>query len=478
MTAREGYDHFVLFSGSGAAYIPNGSLIRVPPGLRILDDAGQISLALIEPHRAHEFAVLVHECVHLRHNFSTLAGMARLAVMRELLVALGRTRDGALWSSLGDASLPPDERAAVAANLAFLARFTGTMRVPDAPRTATVHVLKIPAFEKVPDHSFGGITVRIDFRDQSESLHECDVHLGHVALEESLAWFIERTTAATLGATTTFPPPDAYPYGVLDAVAAYVAPAVAATDVARLASLALCTTQPWHYVIVWLRALQRQSQTVDTIVERWRSEFEGRAVQLLARAGGELERVFASRGLAEHGLKHHLATTRKLITSTFSDPFFEIDFALGRRTWSDMLTNGPSCELLLLNQEPDDLGLLGVLRTIPGADEGDNDIAARRVMHAQEHFVQLHLKRDGFRATASIQEPGGVSPDRRRCPYYDACDLQLRQEERAACSSTPWMLARTEGYVCWYGHGVLAAFTQIGHWNAIDLPRGTASGGY
>lgn len=57
--------------------------------------------------------------------------------------------------------------------------------------------------------------------------------------------------------------------------------------------------------------------------------------------------------------------------------------------------------------------------------------------------------------------------------------LQLRQEEHAVCGSTPWMLARTEGHVCWYGHGVLAAFTQIGSWNAIDLPRGTpGSGGF
>jgi hypothetical protein len=78
-----------------------------------------------------------------------------------------------------------------------------------------------------------------------------------------------------------------------------------------------------------------------------------------------------------------------------------------------------------------------------------------QMLHGALHYLSLHLSDDGFFATDQLTAGG----ERKRCPFYDACEYDLRRTQPTLCADRPWdalAVPTDPREACWYRAGVRA----------------------
>ena len=72
-----------------------------------------------------------------------------------------------------------------------------------------------------------------------------------------------------------------------------------------------------------------------------------------------------------------------------------------------------------------------------------------RTIEAQQHFVYVHINQ---RAREFRSSPA-ADP---KCPFFNACGLDVRRANPEVCEKTPWLAYHGEDTGCWYGGAATA----------------------
>jgi hypothetical protein len=431
----------------------------------------------INPLPAETLSTFGHEYYHYLQNISTVSGFAGYHATQQLLAIFSHTIDRS-GSSSGSSQLSHDKRRLVAEIVAYLDLLEGEggpeeVRSLLAVRSFDLKSQSIPFGAGTATLSELTVVCEVEANDGSRS--NVDYCLGTYAIEEGLAFEIDRIIAGVDGHVVNQDDAPAFPYFALRRLAEHIAPdGIERAAVIACGVLALLCTDPARALIDGLRdfAVRRRASAsvVDALraVEEALRETRVGAIETILSDIEGLKGMHARRGLTDNAMTRIGDLFSTLLRRRLRDPFWDI------RPFSLQTVNHDELTKLLHTVEP-----CLVLQGMPevkddplGADRPEHDIMiafgatgvaaeemARHslpVLQCQVHYVSAHLSDDDFIPSDEVDE------GRACCPFYRACGLQLRRDYADVCKRSPWrILERSHGDTCWYGAAVASTLGEV-----------------
>jgi hypothetical protein len=277
-------------------------------------------------------------------------------------------------------------------------------------------------------------------------------------LSESAAWLLEKRVVRALGSLVQPAAARIFPYEVAAALGRHMAPdlegdGLIASVLAALqdsdapAALPQCVTIARDAAADGGDPVMALRSTIQAGLSNGDSTLEAHFKSL--------EREFDGDGIMAVAMRRIIAAARHALEMRKADPLFELamveEIANGVSP-HDILQRIPSCALVQEGPGPiDELQrdvLISFLPVETGTGRDPED--GLRTVHAIFDFVSRHLAPAGFVATENA--------NRRPCPFFTCCNLQLRVDEPHICRSQPWLAADWQGWGadgrCWYGTAV------------------------
>ncbi|MBX9680358.1 MAG: DUF2934 domain-containing protein [Gemmataceae bacterium] len=324
----------------------------------------------------------------------------------------------------------------------------------------------------------------------SDGSHEIGQFVfGELAVEEGIAYLVDRMVAGD--GTGTIGPENAppFPYWVLRELA-LTGSAVDLTtiEIASLGTLALLTPDPAG-IFLELRddyASRRaggrsMAEALDDVWQNLRTDVEGVVQTIIDHELPSLVAVHRDRGLMEHAVDWLESQYASVLQRRLEHPLFDLKpfshNGLNRARLNELLRTTLPCDVILeqageMHQvERDVLITFGM----PGqAAHGYRLSDFLRTLEAQRDFVLSHLGNDDILASADVENETGAADeeDVNPCPFYSACGLELRRNHSEICFRRPWRIfdpGRPAN--CWYGTAVACTLSIVRIGNVLRDPR-------
>jgi hypothetical protein len=445
-------------SDAVASYLPETMLIHLSPNSRLFahDDVTYQPSALV-------LGYFFHEYVHYLHNISTLSGIVVFINTIDLWRSFRETF-GIEGFSRGSEDLSASSRQRLKVLVSYLDAARRDNK-PDLKYVWTPNILQIRsanlqnAVTQSKDCILSEVICDAVALDHDGNDERCVVRIGTLEVLECAAWLLEKRIVLALDADATVSIPRIFPYRVIEALAAFIAPAISEDAVLACALAALQSSDAPEALLDILKIAARASRDgkdpivelrghVSTALKCSRSKLD-RELQ-------KLEQEFRGKYVFPSAMRNIVDTTRAMFELRNNDPFFELDFvskvAAKPSAFVEMLREFVPCAVVQEHAGGrDDLqrDFLFSFRPLKEGEALDPENGLR-VIHSLFHFTMAHKRDQGFIATKAT---------RSCCPFYTCCDLKLRQQEPAVCREAPWLSRDWKGWEntsCWYGAGVQA----------------------
>ena len=461
------------------SYFSHEFCIELAHDKRLVDAAGRP----IDPLPAETLAVFGHEYFHYLQNISTVSGFAGYHATQQLLAIFSKTIDRS-GRSRGSVALEDDDQRRVAEIVDYLDAVEGEgapEAIDDPDEVASLVSVREPELHQrvLPmgggDVTLSELVVTCSVRMVDGAQRDVDYRLGILAIEEGMAFEIDRILAGVDGAVVDQDAAPPFPYFALRRLAEHLNPGgVERAAVIACAVLALLANDAARALHDGLRDLGQRRQrgeplqdALRAVEEALRPHREGCIRTILQDIEG-LKAMHAGRGLSDTAMARAGQLFGTLLTRRLRDPFWDVrpfsrnDVDNGQLT--RLLRTAEPC--LVIQRNPDD-------QTQPAdADRplhdwllasgagGDEEKAFARnalpVLQCQVHYVRAHLEGD-------VLVPSGQVPeDDATCPFYRACSLQLRRDHPDVCKRSPWrILEQSPDETCWYGAAVAGTLGEV-----------------
>lgn len=453
------------------SYLPDLLFIKLPPqiaeGLFQVDSHGKTSLDLSNGHLAGYF---FHEWIHYVHNVSTLNGLYAFASMinmwanfRQKLDNLGQSVDVNVLTNYAAASvkrthLYRKEAARCERNMSSILRDTSVYVT-----IVSVRELTKPLPERLLGHEAERVSVISCDAKNPLNQDPITFEVGTVEILEGIAFMLEEKLLMANGVLAA--DIRTAPYKLLQSLARHMVKDVENDQVIATALAALQTEDPPLHLVKILREMNDVAVGVRMawLGERATAYLEAYQ-ELIAETIGMTAALFPISEPMGNAVKELLGIIRSKISLRQDAPFFEL---LMLKQIKDA---NEGCRADLLGRI---IAEFTCPRILAISGSGNNAIAKDQIynwgspfvsqeslfgaqkLHAALHYLSLHLSDDGFLATNKIT----ASEERRRCPFYNACDHPLRSEQPAICACRPWeslAIPIDPREACWYRAGLRA----------------------
>jgi hypothetical protein len=403
--------------------------------------------------------VLMHEYWHYLQNVSTLVGLKAFITWQSLLVPFSKTLQArADGSSVGSAALTADEYSQIKQSLEVHMSVRGDRTPKNRERSEDI-VSRVTAID--------GRAVTLSLAKRGYDIGPATYMLGTVAIEESIAWLVEREASAMFSASV--PPPPEFPYRTLERLAEHVLDRQLEGPVlAGLGTLSLLSNAPGERLVPLLRAFGRiAAREGDLAALRQLAA----GLHPLIRAFREKTRVELSnlvemhrgRGLSERAMVHYAKTIDRALELRCEDPLFDLAPFLGQEMDSDtrrgrltqLIAELPPCDVEMPLK--DETG--GVVRSMVTFDPQPDPVSGLalsqhlRAFQAQLHHVVAHLR------TGTPVASSSVPPT--HCPFLASCTHPLQKIHPEICKANPWMHVNSPEPLCWYASGISASLGTV-----------------
>ncbi|MDR6474608.1 hypothetical protein J2778_002102 [Paraburkholderia graminis] len=453
------------------SYVPDLLFIKLPPqiaeGLFPVDPHGKTSLDLSNWRLA---GYLFHEWIHYVHNVSTLNGLYAFASMinmwanfRHKLDGLGQSVDANVLndyaaSSVKRTHLYRKEAARYERNM-----FSVLRKTSDYVTIVSVKELTQSLPEQVPGHEAERVSVISCEAENPIDQTLVTFEVGTVEILEGIAFMLEEKLLMANGEL----PSDikTAPYKLLQSLARHLVHDIENDQIIAIAIAALQTDDPPLNLVRTLRKM------LDVAVDTRMAWLEGRAKAYLKAyekvVDDTIDKTAALFPLSEpmgDAVKDLLRIISSKIALRMQAPFFELLMLKQikdeeKDVRADLLGRiiaEFTCPRILVMSSSNDKTIAKDLICNWGSPFVTQEaLFGSQKLHAALHYLLLHLSDDGFFATDKIT----ASEERKRCPFYTACDYPLRHDQPDLCAHRPWesLAIQTDPrFACWYRAGVRA----------------------
>lgn len=396
--------------------------------------------------------VFIHEYWHYLQNITTLHGIMSFCSNQHLLSVFSNTlkQDG---TSFGSYKLSEELRSKAKEFIEIRKIANG-----DRGRDHDEHILS-----EVTSIVKNQITFELrwpgNYYRKSETLN-----LGAHIIKESIAHIVECKVARLL----EMPSPKApeFPYSVLYRIFKFIAKDIDDDSIfiAALGTLALLTLNPGLHIeplFEEYRNLRKaQKSPSDTLLEISKNKITPFLITIYETLKNEdLNSILNShrgRGTSEKAVKFIIEQSINGLARRIIDPLFDI------RPFIETEKGVEPIEVIIEMAKnefpPCDLSSNGKILSFLSGEEDENGLNISqylRSFQAQQEFMMMHLKGDGFASSSELSS--------KTCSYYKICTHPTRTIQENNCKEKPWANYTATTIGCWFTNGVSATLgpTQI-----------------
>ncbi|MFO0757035.1 MAG: hypothetical protein U0359_11125 [Byssovorax sp.] len=430
----------------------------------------------IDPLSAETLSTFFHEYFHYLQNISTVSGFAGYHATQQLLALFSRTIDKSGLSQ-GSARLDATGKQ----RLHQIASYLDLLEGDEGPERVVLESVK-GVDQRSRELPFGNgvarlseVTLRCEVETNQGVRQEVNLRLGLYAIEEGLAFEIDRIVAGIDGQAVDHDAAPAFPYLVLRHLGEHLAPGIERRDLIACGLLSLLCNDPARAIVDGLRDFgQRRSQSASrddalAAVELALREARVDNIKLILEDIKGLKKMHASRGIAASAMDRVGELFSVLLSRGLEDPFWDVrpflSDNLDQNTLTQLLHTVDPCIVIqrLHNNEEDindsdrpEHDLMLAFGT-PGQATREVTKRAIPVLQCQVHYVSVHLASDEFIPSDKV----GGTPEA-ACPFYSSCTLQLRRDHAEVCKGSPWEIyALSQKETCWYGAAVAGTLGTV-----------------
>lgn len=439
------------------------------------------NLALIALSRRYSFwhpdnegtlglwCIFAHEYSHFLHNFSTVSGLLDL-VTHLRLTRYFRHTVGLDGNSRGMAALSDDERAEVGKWLRWREHLRGTLKPfdPDYHRTDvqiringirhsrdSLNFSTQPHLPLLLENSYVSFAVW----SKTTSEEQCEVLFGSWHIMEALAYEIERTIFQANQADVSLidARTDTYPYKLGRLLFQHLSrQEPAETVMTRVCLTALQSSDPGaSFIDLATEFGKRPAGEADYVTLKRLEDITLREFRrtFVAFTHLTLQPEFNLFGSSTGPVASALATlsdmSQRYVDLRAKDHFFELNLfehVLDRDHFHQLLQSYPPCPIV----HEADFGHPPEFFNLSLTELSGDAVEALCAYQAFGHFMQSHLRWDGFTATARCPP--------RTCIFFGACAAPQATHAPHLCQTRPWSaFDLTDSSGCLYAAAVSAA---------------------
>lgn len=453
------------------SYIPDLLLIKLPPpvaeGLFRVDPNGKTSLDLSNWRLA---GYLFHEWVHYVHNVSTLNGLYAFASMinmwanfRHKIDSLGQSVDVNKLTVYAESSVKRTHLYRKGA--ARYERNTSSV-LRDTNAYVTIFSVK-EITEALPEQLLGHEAERISVVScEAESpINRAPItfEVGTVEILEGIAFMLEEKLLIANGELPASI--RTAPYKLLQSVARHVVNDIENDHVIAAAIASLQTEDPPLYLVRILRemndiALDARMEWLEQLAKTYLARYR----QLIVETIDMTSALFPCSEPMGDAVKELLSIISSKIALRRDAPFFELLMLKQinesrREDRADLLgriiAEFTCPRILAISSISNEKIAKDQIYNWGSPSVSEESLFGAQKLHTALHYLLLHLSDDGFFSTNEIT----ASEERKRCPFYNACDYPLRHEQPDLCARRPWeslAIPMDPQVACWYRAGVRA----------------------
>ncbi|MCM3606186.1 MULTISPECIES: hypothetical protein [Cupriavidus] len=454
------------------SYLPDLLFIKLPALIAkdlLPEDAdGNVSLDLSH-WRLNGY--LFHEWLHYVHNTSTLNGLYAFASMISMWANFRHKLDHRGQSVVGNVLT---DYAAASVKRTHLYRrdaarrernMGSVLRNPDA-RVTVVSVAEqtevLPA--ALPGHEPEPVTVIVGAAQTLPDQLAVSFEVGTVEIIEGVAFLLEEKLLMTQGLLAQNV--RTAPYKLLQLVARHMVDDIPDELVVAAGITALQTADPALALMRMLREMPSMPPAarmawLEASAKASLCDYEPLIADVIQKTA-VLFPVEEPMGIAVKELLDLISSKMVLRRHV---PFFELTALKElkaaacedhRADLLEMMLAEYSCPRILAERERAE-DTIGKDRIYgfgwPSMSEAS--LFGAQMLHGALHYLSLHLNDEGFVATDQMTAGG----ERKRCPFYDACEYDLRRTQPTLCAHRPWdslAVPTDPREACWYRAGVRA----------------------
>ncbi len=463
-------------------YHTNQFCITLPPMTTMFDESGLIFNALQTISDKKTYSSFVHEYFHYVHNLSTVSGFMTFLIFQSLLSEFWKClrEDG---SSKGSNDFSDDDNRIFRELINELTFYNGDVEpigITADDNIVEMNVINITETSKArkiygKDIIRDIIIIKFHVKFDTGQTKDIDFQLGDAAIDEGLAYEIDRFVAAEIddkgrSSITDDAPP--FPYSVLRILSEHLVPS-GMPIISRLAcaKLSLLSVNPAKMLIMLLKdyekikgvdGFDKENQILSKL---WANAQEGatQAINTIINTEipGFLE-MHEGRGIIEDSIKALSDLYKKLLQARLKDPFYDLKPFDKNNCDIPQLTafmkNVAPCSVIQQRKGCHSKLERDILLSFTPEYRSPKGYSLNNVLsplHAQMHFLLQHLSISNFEES--------VRHRRNCCPFYTSCNLPNRKKKASLCLREPWKTYKSKNDNCWYGTAVASTLgkTQV-----------------
>lgn len=451
-----------------ASYAADFLLIKLPPdvadGIFDVDSQGKVSIDLTNWSLA---GFLFHEWIHYLHNVSTLNGVYAFASMvnmwanfRHKLDRSGKSVEANTISEYAESSVRRTH-----AYRKKAARYERNMTSVLRESTNSLKIQTVEAItEDLPqllDHQVEHVSVLSCETEGSPDEASIRFEVGPVEILEGIAFMLEEKFLMIRGELPTNV--KTAPYRLLQSIARHVVCDIEDDCVIAAALTALQTDDPPLALLTILRDLSKKADNermawLENLLRGYLAAYRS----LIDDALIQTIQLFPVTEPMGEAVKDVARIIRQNIKWREETPFLELLMLQRLKSENEetlperllyVMANYSCARILARAPRGAPSATLDQVYHLGAPPTSPHLLFGAQKLHSALHFLSLHLSDDGFVATTSIS----ASKERKCCPFYTACDYQLRHEKPDLCADRPWESLAIEtdpANECWYRAGV------------------------
>lgn len=421
-----------------------------------------------------DLSIFIHEYWHYLTNISTIQGFKDFRLWQALLVPFSKTLQSPATGEVNTSLLSSGDNVLAISLVDFILLTYGDTQPKECFDYSKVNDFKITnvnIYQRViniegTDNNVTEAILDLDIFTNCDIL-KAHFSLGSIAIQEGLAYHIDRMVSSSGNSSTDAPP---FPYLVLSKLGSfYLGRDLSNIELTHLSTLSLLTNDPPDSLIklftlysdlslICLGVEWKMNHLWENIVKK---EYEC-LLPLAIDDLDELKTLFVGRGLIEYAINYISDSYKYLLRKRLESPFFDLyaftlDKSLLFRELTNITENILPCDTIQEEQgNVDDLCkdfLVSFGNQSIWNNTGFKPTDFLRTLQCQLNFIQAHLRTTGFESSATATD---------KCPFYTVCDLPIRKSNNLICKEKPWQTYNLlKGNSCWYGTAVASSIGLV-----------------